>query len=148
MSLIIPEKQNSNSLPDDVFSYNQNKFYEFVEHWYGNDLAQLFSFQAIRNGSHLLHTTVDDILSVLQYESEDIDKLKSFCCFQLPNNRFEVRLGVKLAINNFIELLNIKQEQEKRNDLLINVHHLALIHQYLLIKHNHKMKQFYHQCYH
>ncbi|CAF5169777.1 unnamed protein product, partial [Rotaria magnacalcarata] len=32
MPLIIPEKQNSNSLPDDVFSYNQNKFYEFVEH--------------------------------------------------------------------------------------------------------------------
>ncbi|CAF1009639.1 unnamed protein product [Rotaria magnacalcarata] len=67
MPLIIPEKQNSNSLPDDVFSYNQNKFYEFVEHWYGNDLAQLFSFQAIRNGAHLLHTTVDDILSVLQF---------------------------------------------------------------------------------
>ncbi|CAF3331063.1 unnamed protein product [Rotaria socialis] len=114
MSFIIPEKQNSNSLPDDVFRYNQNKFYEFVERWYGNDVAELFSFQAIRNGSHLLHTTVDDILSVLQYESEDIDKLKSLCCFQLSNNRFQVRLGVKLAISNFIELLNVKQEQEKK----------------------------------
>ncbi|CAF1431816.1 unnamed protein product, partial [Rotaria sp. Silwood1] len=114
MPLVIPEKRNSNSLPDDIFSYNQDKFYEFVEHWYGNDLAQLFSFQAIRNGSHLLNTTTDDILSVLQHESEDINKLKNLCCFELANKRFEVRLGVKLAINNLIQLLSIKQEQEKK----------------------------------
>lgn len=111
-----PEKQNSNILPNDFFRYNEKQFYEFLEHSYGNDIAQLFSFQAIRNGLHLLNTTVDEILSVLQYESEDINKLKNLCCFKLSNNRFEVRLGVKLAISNLIELVNNKRQQEKKSN--------------------------------
>lgn len=113
MSSSIPDKK-SDVLPDDIFSYNLDKFYDFVEQWYGNDLAQLLSFQAIRNGSHLLNTTVDDILSVLQYESEDVIKLRNLCCFQLADNRFQIRLGVKLAISNLIECLTRKYEQQRK----------------------------------
>jgi hypothetical protein len=69
MSVTIPERRNSNDLPDDIFSYNEDIFYEFVKKWYGHDLAELFTFQAIRNGSHLVNSTVEDVLSVLQYES-------------------------------------------------------------------------------
>jgi hypothetical protein len=114
ISVTIPERRNSNDLPDDIFSYNEDIFYKFVKKWYGHDLAELFTFQAIRNGSHLVNSTVEDVLSVLQYESNDIDYLKNLCCFRIGNDQFQVKLGIKLAINNLISLLNIKQEQEKK----------------------------------
>jgi hypothetical protein len=40
--------------------------------------------------------------------------LKKLCCFQLSDNKFRVKLGVKLAINNLIQLLKIKQEQQQK----------------------------------
>ncbi|CAF1489204.1 unnamed protein product [Rotaria sordida] len=113
MSSIKPEEIYTNDLPDDIFSYNQDRFYDFIKHSYGNDIAELLIFQAIRNGSHLLITTSDDILSVLQQESDDLNKLKNLCCFQVGNNKYEIKLGIKLALNNLIQLLKIKQEQQK-----------------------------------
>jgi hypothetical protein len=105
--------EKRNNLPDDIFSYNHAKFYEFIKDWYGDDLVQLFAFQAIRNAYHLINCTVDEILSVLEHDSNDITQLKNLCGFKLSNNQFQVKLGVKLAINSLIELLNIKQEQQK-----------------------------------
>ena len=112
--------EKRNNLPDDIFTYNQDQFYEFIKYWYGNDLAELFAFQAIRNASHLTNCTVDELLSILEHESNDIDKLKSLCGFRLANNQFQVKLGVKLAINSLIQLLNIKQEQEKKKKRPLN----------------------------
>ncbi|CAF2951220.1 unnamed protein product [Rotaria sp. Silwood2] len=112
--------ENRNKLPDDIFSYNQDKFYEFIKYWYGNDLADLFTFQAIRNASHLMHCTADQVLSILEHDSDDIDQLKNLCGFRLANNQFQIKLGVKLAINSLIELLKIKQEQEKKKKRPLN----------------------------
>ena len=114
MSSINPEEICMNDLPDDIFSYNYDRFYDFIKHLYGNDIVELLIFQAIRNGSHLLITTSDDILSVLQQESDDINKLKNLCCFQAGDNKYEIKLGIKLALNNLIQLLKIKQEQQKK----------------------------------
>jgi len=106
--------ENSNNLPDDIFNYNHDEFYAFVRETRGVDIAELFSFQAIRHATHLMDTTCDEILLVLQEDSEDIKNLKKLCCFQLNDNKFRVKLGVKLAINNLIQLLKIKQEQQKQ----------------------------------
>jgi hypothetical protein len=88
--------------------------YEFIKKTRGADLAELFSLQAIRPATHLMDTICDEILSILQEDSKDINNLKKLCCFQLSDNKFRVRLGVKLAINNLIQSLKIKQEQPQK----------------------------------
>ena len=37
------------------------------------------------------------------------------CFLQLNDNKFRVKLGVKLAISNLIQSLKIKQEQQQRS---------------------------------
>ena len=116
---------NSNSLPDDIFEYNQKEFYEFIKETCSADLAELFSFKAIRHATHLMDTTSDEILSIVQEGSKDINNLQILCYFQLNDNKFRVKLGVKLAISNLIQSLKIKQEQQQQNkkkDLHKNVH--------------------------
>ena len=106
--------ENSNSFSDDVFEYNQKEFDEFIKEMRGADLAELFSFQAIRDAMHLMDITSDEILSILQEDSKDINNLQKLCCFQLNDNKFRVKLGVKLAISNLIQSLKIKQEQQQQ----------------------------------
>ncbi|CAF3298075.1 unnamed protein product [Rotaria sp. Silwood2] len=115
MSLIIAEAiVDKNDLPEDIFTYNHERFYEFIEQQYGIDLAELFRFQAIRNATHLLNTSCDDIISILQLESNDIKVLKNLCCFQIAGDKYKIKLGVKLALKNFIELVKIKQQQQQK----------------------------------
>ena len=91
--------ENSNSLPSDVFEYNQKEFYEIMKETHG---AELFSFQEIRHATHLMDTTSDEILSILQEDSKDINNMKELCCFQLNDNKFRVKLGVKFATSSLI----------------------------------------------
>ncbi|CAM4983407.1 unnamed protein product [Rotaria socialis] len=105
--------EKKNILPEDIFSYNNDLFYECIKQAYGNDIAELFSFQAIRNAGLLLDTSCEDILLVLQQESDDIDALKKMCCFEVAGNKYQVKLGVKLTINNLIQSLKLKQEQKQ-----------------------------------
>ncbi len=128
--------ENSNSLPDDIFNYNHNEFYEFIKETLGADLAELFNFQAIRHAAHLMDTTCDELLLILQEDSKDINNLKKLCCFQLNDNKFQVKLGVKLAINNLIQSLKVKYEQQQkkrksshqRSSSNVHYHNMKLFH--------------------
>ncbi|CAM4969014.1 unnamed protein product [Rotaria socialis] len=104
-----PQKltEKKNILSKDIFSYNNDLFYEYIKQAYGNDIAELFSFQAIRNAGVLLDTSCEDILLVLQQESDGIDALKKMSCFEVAGNKYQVKLGVKLTINNLIQSLNV-----------------------------------------
>ena len=53
---VLKRTENSNNLPDDVFNYNHDEFYEFIRETRGVDIAELFSFQAIRHATHLMDT--------------------------------------------------------------------------------------------
>ncbi|CAF0767588.1 unnamed protein product [Adineta steineri] len=105
---------NQNGLPDDIFHYNNDQFYNYILQSYGDDLAELFRFQAIRNGSHFLQALCDAILLILQQESDEIDKLRQICCFKINKDKYEIKLGVKLAINSLIGLLKVKQEEQQK----------------------------------
>ena len=105
---------DKNGLPEDIFSYNHDQFYDYIKQTRGDDIAELFSFQAIRNGTHLLASSRDDILAVLQQESHDLNNLKKMCCFKVNGDKYEVKLGVKLAVNSLIELLKIKQGEKQK----------------------------------
>jgi hypothetical protein len=113
-SIILQTTSNKNNLPDDIFDHNHDKFYEIIGRTYGVDLANLISFQSIRNGEHLLEASSDDILLILGQESEDLNALKKMCCFQVVGNKYEVKLGVKLALNKLIQALKTKQEEQQK----------------------------------
>ena len=113
MSSTAPGQRKSSALPDDIFDYNHDQFYSIIKYSYGNDLAELLSFQSIRNGLHLVNTSCDDILLVLQEDSKEINQLKTLCCFQTANNTYQVKLGVKLALRSLIESMKMKHEEQK-----------------------------------
>ena len=111
---MIPEKRKISFLPEDIFSFNPDQFYTFVRQSYGDDIAELFTFQSIRNGLHLINSSSDEILLVLQGQSKSIDRLKSLCCFEISENAYQIKLGVKLALNNFIESIKMKYAEENK----------------------------------
>ena len=101
-------------LPDDILSLSHADFYDFVEREYGFDLAELFRFQSIRNGIHLLDASSNDVLSIFSQDSVELNELKKMCCFQVVGNKYEVKLGVKLAIRNLIQSLKVKYDQQRK----------------------------------
>ena len=114
MSSTGPGRKQINGLPDDFFDYNADQFYRFVKQSYGDDLAELFSFQSVRNGLHIVNTSPDDILSILQLQSKTIDKLRNLCCLEIDENTYQVKLGVKLALNSFIESMKSKYTEQNK----------------------------------
>lgn len=113
-SSTLPRKKVQSSLPDDIFDYINDAFYDYVKKSYGEDIYGLFYFQSIRSGLHLLQTSSDEILSVFHEESEEINELRQICCFKIGDKAFKTKLGVKLAINSLIELLKTKQNEKKK----------------------------------
>ena len=104
----------NHGLPDDIFDLSHDHFYQFIEKQYGIDLAELFRFQSIRNGNHVLQASLDDILSILNEDSIHLAGLKKLCCFEVAGNMCTVKLGVKLAIRSLIQSLKIKQDQQRK----------------------------------
>ena len=101
-------------LPDDILSLSHADFYEFVEREYGFDLAELLRFQSIRNGIHLLDASSNDILSIFTRDSVKLNELKKVPCFQIVENKYEVKLGLELAIRNLIQSLKVKYDQQRK----------------------------------
>ena len=75
---------------------------------------------------------------ILQQESEEIDMMKKMCCFQIAGNKYQVKLGVKLAINNLIQSLKLKQEQQKKKEKDIRI--FVLYKLSVKRKHTHKVQ--------
>jgi hypothetical protein len=112
MSSITTQSPSTNhGLPDDIFDLQHDHFYHFIETKYGIDLAELFRFQSIRNGSDVLQASLEDILSILKEDSIHLNELKEMCCFEVSGNYCAVKLGVKLAIRSLIQSLKAKQDQ-------------------------------------
>ena len=69
------------SLPEDILSLSHADFYDFVEREYGFDLAELFRFQSIRNGIHLLDASSNDILSIFSQDSVELNEVEEDVLF-------------------------------------------------------------------
>ena len=107
---------DQNGLPDDIFKYNNQSFDDYIQQSYSNDFAGLLSFQAIRNRLYRVETS-GDILLIFKWESEEINKRRQLCWFKISNDKCEIKLGIKLAIHSLIELLKIKQGEQKEKTL-------------------------------
>ncbi|CAF4709537.1 unnamed protein product, partial [Rotaria sp. Silwood2] len=59
-------------------------------------------------------------LSVLQHESEDINKLKNLCCFELANKRFEKRSSDQHSSSSIDTSTSIDQTQSQNETKLLS----------------------------
>ncbi|CAF3876645.1 unnamed protein product [Rotaria sp. Silwood1] len=105
---------NTNNLPDDVLSYTDNKFYDFVKELLGQSAAELLKIQAINNvPSFLLSDDVCDIIE-LAVESEEIDALREKISFAFRDGTYHVKIGIRNNFRYLNKLLSLKLEEENK----------------------------------
>jgi hypothetical protein len=104
------EQSELSTLPDDVWSYSDDVFYNFVQKFVGPIEAEILEIQHIKNVRILLQ--VRDIFSFFQINCKETYDLKRKACFIDDDMNFMVREGVKSNIEQFIYLL--KRHYESR----------------------------------
>lgn len=93
-------------LPDDLFSYENDKFFDFVHRFAGDIEAEILQIQRIKNARLLL--LVPDVFSFLELECEALVNLKQRACFLTTDKRVVVKPGIKFNVELFIELVRRK----------------------------------------
>ncbi|CAM4788583.1 unnamed protein product [Rotaria magnacalcarata] len=102
------------TLPDDLWSYSDDVFYDFVKEYVGEIEAEILKIQRIKNVQTLLQ--VPDVFSFFQINCKETYDLKKKVCFIADDMTFMVRAGVRFNIQQFINLLKLQFESR-----LINV---------------------------
>ena len=91
------------SFPDDLLSYSENRFFEFVKDFVGDIEAEILRIQCIRNVRTLLH--VDDVFSLFDVSCKETFALKQISCFINDDLTYIVRPGIKSNMEYFIDSL-------------------------------------------
>ncbi|CAF4940194.1 unnamed protein product [Rotaria socialis] len=73
-------------LPHDVFTYSNQRFFDFIESFCGKDEADLLSIQAIRSVDSFL--SVQDVYSIFAVDSEDVIEIQARCAFKNRNEQW------------------------------------------------------------
>jgi hypothetical protein len=94
---------NLSMLPDDVSSYTDTAFYEFVEMYAGEIESEIFEVQCIRNVRTLLR--VPDALSFFDLHCKETGDLKRRACFVADDGQYIFKAGIRFNIEQFIDLL-------------------------------------------
>ena len=75
-STIVRPTSRNKGLSDDILYLNHTDSCDFVEREYGFDLAELFQFQTIKNGTHLFQGLSNAISSRLNHNSAEVNEVK------------------------------------------------------------------------
>ncbi|CAF3784528.1 unnamed protein product [Rotaria sp. Silwood1] len=106
-------------LPQDVLTYTNKRFFDFIEGFCGKDEADLLSIQAIRSVDSFLF--IEDVYSIFTVDSEDVIEIQTRCAFKNRNGTFTVKPGIKSSLNYVLSLLKeMKKEaiKQKKNHLV------------------------------
>ncbi|CAF1305966.1 unnamed protein product [Rotaria sp. Silwood1] len=76
-------------LPQDVLTYTDKQFYDFIKNFCGQDTSDLLSIQAIRSVDSFL--SIQDVYSIFEVDSDDVKNIKKQCGFQKRNGIYTVR---------------------------------------------------------
>lgn len=98
-------------LPDDVLSYSDDQFYNFIKNCLGIDEMMLLKLQSIKNIRTLLN--VPDVFAILHLRCKELPALKSSICFVDEDNdrNVIVKSGIKAGIDDLIGVLKEKKQQ-------------------------------------
>ena len=101
---------DTSKLPQDILTYTDKQFYDFVESFCGQDASDLLSIQAIRSVDSFLH--IQDIYSIFEIDSEDIKHIQTKCGFKKRNGTYTVRPGIKSTLDYVGALFKKIQKQD------------------------------------
>lgn len=95
--------EHASSFPDDLFSYSENKFLDFVKDFVGDIEAEILRVQCIKNVRTLLR--IDDVFSLFRISCKETFPLKQMACFINDDMTYIVRPGIKSNMEYFIDSL-------------------------------------------
>ncbi|CAF2136875.1 unnamed protein product [Rotaria magnacalcarata] len=113
---------DTNFLPRDVFTYQDEQFYDFVSTCIGHKQADLLKFEEISSAQ--IYLTCGNVLDILKLESSDLIPFKESLCLKLNNNSFKVLPGVESSFIYLTELLS-KKRNEVTNSITQKLNHRA-----------------------
>jgi len=100
---------DTSKLPQDVITYTDKQFYDFITSFCGQDASDLLSIQAIRFVDSFL--TIQDIYSIFELDSEDVKDIQAKCSFKKRNGTYTVKPGIKSTLDHVGALLKEMQKQ-------------------------------------
>ena len=83
-------------MPDDIFAYQDDQFYDFIKKLIGDKQANLLAFQEISNADVYLHCC--NILNILKLDSSALIPYKESLCLKLDDNSYTALPGIKRSI--------------------------------------------------
>ncbi|CAF3724616.1 unnamed protein product [Rotaria sordida] len=114
------EQSELSTLPDDLWSYSDDVFYDFVKKFVGQIEGEILEIQHIKNVRILLQ--IPDIFSFFHINCKETYDLKKKACFIDDAMNFIVREGIKCNIEQFIDLLKRYYESRLTNTNTILSH--------------------------
>ncbi|CAF3782196.1 unnamed protein product [Rotaria sp. Silwood1] len=97
---------DTSRLPQDVLTYTDKQFYDFIKNFCGQDASDLLSIQAIRSVDSFL--SIQDVYSVFELDSDDVKDIQKQCGFQKRNGIYTVRPDYYLQFSSSLDNLEIK----------------------------------------
>lgn len=120
-------------LSDNVLSYYDDTFYDLVRDKCGIVVEEILKFQKIRSAQSLLR--IDDIFDFLNYDSIDLIELKKKVGFQLQNGKFQIRPGIRMDVDLFIQALRNLNDKPSQSTSADRQFDEPAISQEFLLKH-------------
>ncbi|CAF3151872.1 unnamed protein product, partial [Rotaria sp. Silwood2] len=90
-------------LSDDFLLYNDDAFYVLVRDKCGTVVEEMFKFQKIRSAQSLL--CINDVFDFINYDFAKLTALEKQIGFQLQNGKFQIRTGIRMDVDSFIQAL-------------------------------------------
>ncbi|CAM4985297.1 unnamed protein product [Rotaria socialis] len=100
---------NTSRVPDDIFSYQNEQFYDFIKKLIGDKQVNLLAFQEISNADIYLHCC--NVLNILKLDSSALIPYKESLCLKLDDNNYTVLPGIKSSFSYLTELLTKKKDE-------------------------------------
>ena len=103
---------NTRHIPDDVFSYQNEQFYDFVREYIGQKQAILLAFQEISNANIFLNC--GSALNILELDSAALISYKESFCLKFNDNSYTVLPGIESSFSYLTKLLTKKRDEMAR----------------------------------
>ncbi|CAF2146026.1 unnamed protein product [Rotaria magnacalcarata] len=117
------------TVPYNVLTYNDNKFYELIEERCGKDVVEFMKILGISSTQSLLG--VENLLNWLEFNTEQLRVIKKKLAFQHDNGFLEVKWGIRHSLESFIQDLQQINNDHQYSIELISSEHVILSSRFL-----------------
>ncbi|CAF3887901.1 unnamed protein product [Rotaria sp. Silwood1] len=100
-------------VPSDVFTYQDDDFYNLISQLAGPEEAALLKIQGIRTVHAFLR--IPNIFDVFNINSKEVNDIKTKTCFILENDNYIIKSGIKASIEYLRDLFGKKQGELLKN---------------------------------